>query len=51
MRDLAEEVCGGKLEVVLGGGSQTNLATYLIPPIIERLAGYGKGASLDGMAG
>jgi acetoin utilization deacetylase AcuC-like enzyme len=39
MRDLAEEVCGGKLAVVLGGGSQTNLATYLIPPIIERLAG------------
>jgi len=39
MRDLAQEVCGGKLEVVLGGGSHTQLATYLIPPIIERLAG------------
>jgi acetoin utilization deacetylase AcuC-like enzyme len=39
MRDLAEEVCGGRLEVVLGGGSHTQLATYLIPPIIERLAG------------
>jgi acetoin utilization deacetylase AcuC-like enzyme len=39
MRDLAGEVCGGRLEVVLGGGSQTKLATYLIPPIIERLAG------------
>jgi len=39
MRDLAAEVCGGKLAVVLGGGSQTKLATYLIPPIIERLAG------------
>lgn len=39
MRDLAGEVCGGKLEVVLGGGSQTKLATYLIPPVIERLAG------------
>jgi acetoin utilization deacetylase AcuC-like enzyme len=38
MRDLAEEVCGGKLEVVLGGGSHTQLATRLIPPIIERLA-------------
>jgi len=25
--------------VVLGGGSQTKLATYLIPPVIERLAG------------
>jgi acetoin utilization deacetylase AcuC-like enzyme len=39
MRDLAGEVCGGKLEVVLGGGSHTKLATYLIPPVIERLAG------------
>jgi acetoin utilization deacetylase AcuC-like enzyme len=39
MRDLAGEVCGGKLAVVLGGGSHTKLATYLIPPIIERLAG------------
>ena len=39
MKELAEKVCGGKLEVVLGGGSQRRLATYLIPPIIERLAG------------
>ena len=39
MRDLAREVCGGKLEVVLGGGSQTRLATYLIPPVIGTLAG------------
>ena len=39
MRDLAAEVCGGKLAVVLGGGSRTELATYLIPPVIERLAG------------
>lgn len=38
-RELAEEVCGGKLEVVLGGGSHTQLATYLIPPIIAKLAG------------
>jgi len=38
MRDLAAEVCGGRLEVVLGGGSHTRLATHLIPPIIERLA-------------
>ena len=37
MRDLAGEVCGGRLAVVLGGGSRTKLATYLIPPIIERL--------------
>jgi hypothetical protein len=33
------EVCGGKLAVVLGGGSETRLATNLIPPVIERLAG------------
>ncbi len=39
MRELADEACGGKLAVVLGGGSHTQLATYLIPPIIERLAG------------
>jgi acetoin utilization deacetylase AcuC-like enzyme len=39
MRDLAGEVCGGKLAVVLGGGSRTELATHLIPPVIERLAG------------
>ncbi len=39
MKELAEKVCGGKLEVVLGGGSHQRLATYLIPPIIERLAG------------
>jgi hypothetical protein len=39
MRDLANEVCGGKLAVVLGGGSHTQLATYLIPPIISGLAG------------
>jgi acetoin utilization deacetylase AcuC-like enzyme len=39
MRELAEEVCEGKLAVVLGGGSHTQLATYLIPPIIERLTG------------
>ena len=39
MRDLTAEVCGGKLAVVLGGGSQTKLATYLIPPVIGILAG------------
>jgi len=38
MVELSEEVCGGKLAVVLGGGSHTQLATYLIPPVIERLA-------------
>lgn len=41
MRELAEEVCGGRLEVVLGGGSQRWIATTLIPPIIEELAGLG----------
>ncbi len=39
VRDLANEACGGRLEVVLGGGSHTQIATYLIPPVIERLAG------------
>jgi acetoin utilization deacetylase AcuC-like enzyme len=43
MRELAEEVCGGRLEVVLGGGSQRRIATVLIPPIIEELAGLGAG--------
>ncbi len=38
-RDLANEAALGRLEVVLGGGSHTLLATYLIPPVIERLAG------------
>jgi acetoin utilization deacetylase AcuC-like enzyme len=38
MKVLADKVCGGKLEVVLGGGSHQPLATYLIPPIIARLA-------------
>jgi acetoin utilization deacetylase AcuC-like enzyme len=35
---LAREICGGRLLVVLGGGSRTDLATLLIPPIIARLA-------------
>ena len=35
---LAEELCAGRLLVVLGGGSRTDLATSLIPPIIARLA-------------
>ncbi len=38
VRDLANEACAGRLEVVLGGGSHTKLATHLIPPVIERLA-------------
>jgi acetoin utilization deacetylase AcuC-like enzyme len=39
VKDLSEKACGGRLELVLGGGSHRRLATYLIPPIIERLAG------------
>jgi len=39
MTGLSDEVCGGRLEVVLGGGSHRHLATSLIPPLIERLAG------------
>ncbi|GAB4361850.1 MAG: acetoin utilization protein AcuC [Deltaproteobacteria bacterium] len=38
MVELSREVCGGRLAVVLGGGSHTRLATSLIPPVIERLA-------------
>ncbi len=38
MRELAGEVCGGKLVVVLGGGSLTRLATSLIPSVIEQLS-------------
>ena len=35
MRKTAEEITDGRLEVVLGGGSRTDLATALIPPIID----------------
>jgi acetoin utilization deacetylase AcuC-like enzyme len=38
---LAEQACAGRLLVVLGGGSRTDLATALIPPIIGRLADAG----------
>jgi acetoin utilization deacetylase AcuC-like enzyme len=38
MKQTAEEASGGRLEVVLGGGSQTDIATNVIPPIIEILA-------------
>ena len=36
--ELACEVSGGNLMVVLGGGSMTHLASSLIPPIIKRMA-------------
>jgi acetoin utilization deacetylase AcuC-like enzyme len=39
MMEVAGRVCEGKLVVVLGGGSRTNLATALIPPVIACLAG------------
>ena len=38
MKQTAEEVSDGRLEVVLGGGSRTDIATNVIPPIIEILA-------------
>ncbi len=38
MVEWSEEVCGGRLAVILGGGSHTRLATYLIPPVIDRLS-------------
>jgi acetoin utilization deacetylase AcuC-like enzyme len=38
MKQVADEVAGGRLEVVLGGGSRTDIATNVIPPIIETLA-------------
>ena len=39
MMGLADEACGGRLAVVLGGGSRTDIATATIPEIIRRLAG------------
>ncbi len=44
MVTVAAEVAGGRLVVVLGGGSRTELATALIPPIIARLADAAVGA-------
>ena len=38
MKQTAGEASGGRLEVVLGGGSRTDIATNVIPPIIEILA-------------
>lgn len=38
MLGAAAETAGGRLVVVLGGGSRTELATALIPPILGRLA-------------
>jgi acetoin utilization deacetylase AcuC-like enzyme len=38
LRKIADEVCKGRLVIVLCGGSQRDLAHYLIPKIIEVLA-------------
>ena len=37
VRNLAEEICQGRLEVVLAGGSRSDIARDLIPPIIRIL--------------
>jgi len=39
MKGIAQEVADGRLEVVLGGGSRTEIATRVIPPVIGILAG------------
>lgn len=37
MKRLASEMCCGRLEVVLGGGSMSNIARTVIPPVIRIL--------------
>jgi len=39
MLETAQAMCNEKLLVVLGGGSRTDLATAVIPPVIARLVG------------
>ncbi|HOV87540.1 MAG TPA: hypothetical protein PLM79_14345 [Syntrophobacteraceae bacterium] len=39
MKELAEELCSGRLEVVLGGGSRSDIARDVIPPILGILGG------------
>ena len=39
VKELAEKVCQGRLEVVLGGGSRSDIARRCIPPIIAILGG------------
>jgi len=39
IRQFAEEICNGRLVVILCGGSRRDLATFLIPRILEILAG------------
>lgn len=38
MKSLSEELCFGRLEVVLGGGSRSDIASAVIPPVIRILA-------------
>ena len=38
MKGIAHEVTDDRLEVVLGGGSRTDIATMVIPPIIQILS-------------
>jgi len=40
MLQAADDASGGRLEVVLAGGSRTDIATNVIPPIIEILADW-----------
>jgi acetoin utilization deacetylase AcuC-like enzyme len=37
VKQLAEDICNGRLEVVLAGGSRSDIARRVIPPIIEIL--------------
>lgn len=37
VRRLAADVCGGRLQVVLGGGSRSDIARTVIPPVIQIL--------------
>lgn len=37
LKELAEEMCDGRLETVLGGGSRSDIARDVIPPVIEVL--------------
>lgn len=39
VKSVADAVCGGRLVVILCGGSSRRIATYTIPRIIRRLAG------------
>jgi acetoin utilization deacetylase AcuC-like enzyme len=35
VKQLSEDICEGRLEVVLAGGSRSDIARHVIPPIIE----------------